>query len=179
MEAVAVSVLLTECSALAQAWGRDFQTSGKLHEVLQLPREGLGHDAIAGIAEFGDTLAAAAAVREWQSNGSGEPTGATILDNIKRKLWRRYGDVIRGDDLRLGPTTAETIVQSIAESAREHIPHNPEGARTPEDIAVKIESRIHGARLAEQLYLETLALATEVLSLSDDPTSLPEEEVHS
>lgn len=165
-EAVAVTVLLTECSALAQAWGRNFKTSATLHGVLQLPPEGLDHDAIAGIAEFGDSLAAVAAVREWTENGEGEPAGTTMMDLVKRKLWRRYRNALGEDKLALGPTTAETIVHAISESARRDIPHNPEGARTPEDIAAKIEkieSRIHGARLAKQLYLEARTLASQVL----------------
>lgn len=168
-EAVAVTVLLTECSALAQAWGRSFETSNKLHAVLQLPPEGLDNDAIAGIAEFGDTLAAASAVREWLANGDGEPTGTTINDKFKRGLWRRYSGAIGQDNLGLGSTTSEAIVRTIAEFARRDIPHNPEGARTPEDVGAKIESRIHGARLAQELYLEALALASTVLSSFDDP----------
>lgn len=166
-EAVAVSILLDECGALAQAWGRTFERSNKLHAALQLSPHGSDYDAISGFAEFGDTLAAASAVRERLENKLGEPDGTTIKDNMERKLWRRFSDSLGKDNLGLGLATSEAVISSIADLANQNIPNNPCGARTPDEIKSKIESRIHGARLAKNLYLEALGLAAQVFSRNE------------
>lgn len=162
-EAAATVVLLNEVSALAQASGRTYEMSDKLHVVLQLPEDGWQSDTIDGLAEFGDMIGWAARIRERIISGEGMPNGKTIGDMAKKGWWDKFEKPVRQDGLKLGKNTAQAIIKTVGELAERDIPNNPEGAKTPEQKAARIASKKHGAKLAAQLYLESLKMASKIL----------------
>jgi hypothetical protein len=162
-EAAATVVLLNEVSALAQASGRTDEMSDKLHAVLQLPENGWQSDTIDGLADFGNMLGWAARIRERIISGEGAPNGKTLGDAAKRSWWNKFEKPVRQDGLKLGENTAQAIIKTIVALAERDIPNNPEGAKTPDQIAARIASKKHGAELAAQLYLESWRLAAKIL----------------
>jgi len=162
-EAAATVILLNEVSALAQASGRSYEMSDKLHTVLQLPESGWQSDTIDGLADFGNMLGWAARIRERIISGEGMPNEKTLGNAAKRSWWDKFEKPVRQDGLKLGENTAEAIIKTIVELAKRDIPNNPEGAKTPEQMAARIASKKHGADLAAQLYLEGLKMAAKIL----------------
>lgn len=168
-EAAAMKFLQDESSALAQSFARDWETTRKLQEALQLPKKGWQSDTIDGIGEFGTFLGIAAGVREQISSGEGKPKGKTIGDKLKRSWFDKFAEPIQQDQMVLGKNTAKAVQEAISEFTERDIPNVPEGARTEEEIQARIASKKYGAQKAANLYLETLGLASRILPLKLEP----------
>lgn len=162
-EAVAIMVLLSEASALTQAFARDWETTEKLSVALTLPEGGWQSDAIEGFADFGNFFRIAARVRDRMLSGEGRPERRTLGEVTARDWWDRFHQAIELDDMVLGINTAEAITKAIGYFAERDIPHNPEGARNNREIWTRIISRKYGVELARKLYLEVLELASHEL----------------
>lgn len=168
-EAATIIVLLNEASALCQSFAVDWKTSNKLHEALGLKEGDWQSDAIEGFSEFGDMLGWAAGIRERILREGKEPQLKTIGDHAIKGWWDKFAEPVRQDGMILGENTAEAIVEAVGEFAERDIPRNPEGAKNQEEIRARIRSKKHGARLAKDLYLETLSFASRELSLNVGP----------
>lgn len=160
-EAAAMKMLLTESTALAQSYVlSDWETSSKILQVLQLPKNGWQGDAIEALGDFGMRLGMAAGVRDRVLSGKGRPDTKTHSSFNQRPWWDEFVDPIRLDQLILGRNTADAIVKSVSHMSEKMISNNPEGARTQEEIQARIASRKHGVILASDLYLEALGRAS-------------------
>lgn len=162
-EAVAFRVLGDESSALLQFFGRRFETSGKIDEVLGTGDEAWQSDAIEGIGELGGLLAVASGVRERMLGGQ-EASGSRSLQDIVKLRWdRMFRQALQQDGLRIHAHTTQRAVEEIERRAREQIPQNPGGARNEREIEARIAGRMRGATLARDLYLETVDHAAKIL----------------
>jgi len=94
-EAVAVNVLLAECGALTQAWGRGFMLSLELCKVLKLNEDQWSNEAIVGFSEFGETVGSATLVRWLIQSGAGKPIGITMQDHLKNLLYDKFSQTKR------------------------------------------------------------------------------------
>ncbi len=159
-EAAAVLVLLTESSALCQAFAESWDTARKIDELLGISGDLWQSDVIEGFSSFGNMLGLAAGVRE-----SEEIIGKikTIGDKIKKDWWDKFHGAIEQDGKILGRATASAIERTVGEFAERDIPNNPEGARNNEEIRTRIASQKRGAQLARKLYLETFSLTSRQL----------------
>lgn len=158
-EAVAVRILLDECSALYQNFGVNDSTSRKISEVLNLPDGGWQTDVMDGIAEFGMLVGIAAGVRDKIEHNEPLPKAGTWGYRIDKEWRDTFEDAIKLDNFEISRNTVEAILKSISESAERDIPSNPEGAKGKEQIQARIDSRKHGAIKAKALYLEVKELA--------------------
>lgn len=155
-EGVAIEVLLKELSVLTQSFGMNFTLSEKLNQVLQLPENGSDGEALDSMSKFGLILSKAAKVRENLLIGWQRPERPKNWeDKMMTDDYDCFAECLRADNLVLGRNTANKIVTLIEEEAREKIPNDLFGyARDEAKIKIRIESAIHGAKLARDLYLE-------------------------
>jgi hypothetical protein len=154
-EAVAIKILLDESSALYQYYAINFETSHKIREILGLKQGDWQSDVMDGLAEFGIFAGLAAGVREQIERNS-----PPLEDMIKKDWWSKFEEPLRKDGLVLGKYTVEAIEKVVAGYAERDIPTDPEGAKTPQEIRARIESKKHGAKLAGMLFLEARELAS-------------------
>lgn len=163
-EAVAVRILLDECSALYQNFGRNDSTSAKISEVLNLPKGGWQGDATDGISDFGYLVGLAAGVRDQIRENKPLPSKKTF-GYIIDKGWRDlFAGPLKSDNFQISNNVASAIIKFITESAEKDIPLNPQGAKGEDQIKAKIASKIHGAIKARNLYLEAKELANSYFS---------------
>lgn len=162
-EAVAEKVLLDETSAFYQNFAKNDQTARKIDEALQLPKGGWQMDATDGITEYGLYVGIAAGVREEMRKGEKPAKGRRSIGDVVKADWRKkFEEPLKADGLNIGRNTSRAIKDSIAELAERDIPNNPEGAKTPEEIQARIQSKKHGAQMAEKLFFEVKDIASKV-----------------
>lgn len=159
VEGVATQVLTMEHAVLNQAIGTSLEITRRIEEVLKMSPQQWQADVVGGIGDFGNSLRSASGVREKIINGVTEPQGNTIRDGVDKIMWDRFHDAIKADNMSLGAHTAQAIVNNISVDCVDEIKGIPEGATNDAEIQARIDSRIHGAKLAQALYIEALKKA--------------------
>lgn len=161
VEAVAVSILHTEVTALAQAFGISFEISVKLSEAMHLTPNDWSGDVIAGLGDFGDFLGMAAGVREYVLAGGERPDGKTMVNKAAAYWWDAFHDHILVDNFVLGETVCSRTVTLVEEMASRNIPCNKGEAGGNSEAKQRIKSAVHGAELGKKLYLEVYGKAAD------------------
>lgn len=179
-EAVAVSILLTESSALCQNWTEDDEVGEKYNQVFGFSQDGFPRDAINGFCDFGAMFSTAAKVREWiMHTPDADPRDVKgAIDFLEP--WERFKNLIRDDGMRLGNKTADEIKKWMEQRVRFSIfydnPHGYQYTMFTElynmEYLPRVESAKHGIELARELYSEVLELASKELPTTLEPKQI-------
>lgn len=155
-EAVGMDVLVSEYKALVSGISR-YQWR-ELHEALRISSPTLlsVFEMVQGVRDFGNEIALVLEVRDRLKEGRGVPEKNQTGGFWKEKAWNDYQEALREDGLSIGRWTSKAMLIAIKQKAVDRIKKDHSGSCNKTDL----DSRIRGAALARDLFLETVELAS-------------------